>query len=53
MAEYFDAAAAETDDAKGVANWILGDVSAYLNSNNCGIGDFPVSPAHLGQMVAP
>lgn len=52
MAEYFDAAAAETDDAKGVANWILGDVSAYLNSNSCGIGDFPVSPAHLGQMVA-
>ncbi|WP_281518861.1 Asp-tRNA(Asn)/Glu-tRNA(Gln) amidotransferase subunit GatB [Acidaminococcus timonensis] len=52
MAEYFDAAAAETDDAKGVANWILGDVSAYLNSNNCGISDFPVSPAHLGQMVA-
>ena len=52
MAEYFDAAAAETDDAKGVANWILGDVSAYLNINSCGIGDFPVSPAHLGQMVA-
>ena len=52
MAEYFDAAAKETDDAKGVANWILGDVSAYLNSNNCGIGEFPVSPAHLGQMVA-
>lgn len=52
MAEYFDEAVKATDDAKGVSNWMLGDVSAYLNSNSVEIGQFPVSPQHLGEMVA-
>lgn len=51
MAEYFDAAAAVTDDAKGVANWMLGDVSAYMNNAGIEIDKFPVSPAHLGELV--
>jgi len=52
FAEYFDAAAEGVKDAKGVANWMLGDVSAYLNAHNCDITGFPVSPKHLGEMVA-
>ncbi|MDD4084805.1 MAG: Asp-tRNA(Asn)/Glu-tRNA(Gln) amidotransferase subunit GatB [Acidaminococcaceae bacterium] len=51
MAEYFDEAAKHTDDAKGIANWMLGDVSAYLNSENATIEDFPIAPANLGEMV--
>ena len=51
FAAYFDEAAKATEDAKSVANWMLGDVSAYLNANNVTIGDFPVSPTHLGEMV--
>lgn len=51
MANYFDEASKETSDGKGVANWMLGDVSAYLNSNACGIEDFPISASHLGKMV--
>jgi aspartyl-tRNA(Asn)/glutamyl-tRNA(Gln) amidotransferase subunit B len=51
MADYFDAAAAESTDAKGVANWMLGDVSAYLNNENVEIDKFPISPKHLGEMV--
>ncbi len=51
MAEYFDEAAKHTDDAKGIANWMLGDVSAYLNSENVTIEDFPIAPANLGEMV--
>ncbi len=51
MANYFDEASQETSDGKGVANWLLGDVSAYLNSNACGIEAFPVAASHLGQMV--
>ena len=52
LAEYFDAAAACVKDAKAVANWLLGDVSAYMNSHNCDITGFPVSPKHLGEMIA-
>jgi aspartyl-tRNA(Asn)/glutamyl-tRNA(Gln) amidotransferase subunit B len=32
MADYFDAGAKSTKDVKGLANWILGDVSAYMNN---------------------
>lgn len=52
MADYFDAAIKTTDDAKGVANWLLGDVSAYLNNENIEIAQFHVAPAHLGELVA-
>lgn len=51
FAAYFDEAAKSTEDAKSVANWMLGDVSAYLNANSVTIGEFPVSPTHLGEMV--
>jgi Asp-tRNAAsn/Glu-tRNAGln amidotransferase B subunit (PET112 homolog) len=51
MAQYFDDAAKHTDDAKGLANWLLGDVSAYLNNENIEIDKFPVTPAHLGELV--
>jgi aspartyl-tRNA(Asn)/glutamyl-tRNA(Gln) amidotransferase subunit B len=51
MAQYFDDAAKHTDDAKGLANWLLGDVSAYLNNENIEIDNFPVNPAHLGELV--
>lgn len=52
MAEYFDTALETGGDAKGVANWLLGDVSAYLNNEGVEIGSFPVAPAHLGELVA-
>lgn len=51
MADYFDAAVATAKDAKGVANWLLGDVSAFLNSENIGIEDFKVAPEHLAELV--
>ena len=49
FAAYFDEAAKSTEDAKSVANWMLGDVSAYLNANSVTIGEFPVSPTILGK----
>ena len=51
MANYFDEAAKECTDAKGVANWMLGDVSAYLNNEGVEIDKFPINPKHLGEMV--
>ena len=51
MAEYFDKAVANSKDAKLVANWLLGDVSAYLNNENKEIGEFQVTPDNLGQLT--
>ncbi|MBQ0107798.1 MAG: Asp-tRNA(Asn)/Glu-tRNA(Gln) amidotransferase subunit GatB [Phascolarctobacterium sp.] len=51
MAEYFDKAVANSKDAKLVANWLLGDVSAYLNNENKEIGELQVTPDNLGQLT--
>lgn len=51
MAEYFDEAVKTSQDAKGVANWLLGDVSAYLNNAGITISEFKVTPAHLAELV--
>lgn len=51
MADYFDAACANSKDDKGVSNWLLGDVSAYLNAENITIEQFPVKPENLGELV--
>ncbi|MBQ7759626.1 MAG: Asp-tRNA(Asn)/Glu-tRNA(Gln) amidotransferase subunit GatB [Acidaminococcaceae bacterium] len=51
MAEYFDEAVKTTKDAKGIANWLLGDVSAYLNNAGITISEFKITPAHLAELV--
>ncbi len=51
MAEYFDEAVKTAKDAKGVSNWLLGDVSAYLNNEGITISEFKVTPAHLAELV--
>jgi len=38
--------------AKLAANWILGDLMAWLNAKNRSIAQSPVSPEHLGQLLA-
>ena len=51
MANYFDEAMKHTTDAKSVSNWLLGDVSAYLNNNNMEIKDFHVKPKNIAAMI--
>jgi aspartyl-tRNA(Asn)/glutamyl-tRNA(Gln) amidotransferase subunit B len=36
---------------KAVANWMLGPVKSWLNENNLGIKDFPLSPAILASLI--
>ena len=56
MAEYFDAVVAKAEDvardAKGISNWLMGDVSAYLNNNSITISEFQVAPEHVAALVA-
>lgn len=56
MAEFFDKVVAQAEDklrdAKGIANWLMGDISAYLNNNNIAISEFQVSAANIASLVA-
>lgn len=51
-AEYFEAAIAAGAPAKLAANWIMGDIGAYLNSNiQLTIQDLPLKPANLAELI--
>ena len=51
-ADYFDACLAAGADAKQSANWMMGELSAYLNKHNVSISRSPISPAMLAQLIA-
>jgi aspartyl-tRNA(Asn)/glutamyl-tRNA(Gln) amidotransferase subunit B len=50
-ADYFDEAFAFGADAKALANWIMGDLSALLKINGCSFESSPVSPGQLAELV--
>ena len=52
IAEYFEATIAAGAPAKQSANWIMGDISAYLNANpGVAIGDLKIQPSALAELV--
>ncbi len=52
MAEYFEATVAAAASPKQAANWLMGDISAYLNSNNdVSITSLPLTPANLAELT--
>lgn len=51
MADYFDTAAKDCKNMTGIANWLLGDVSAHLNNENIEIKDFIITPENLAELV--
>ena len=51
MTAYFEAAVAAGADAKGLANWITGDIAAHVNANRLSFGDLPFRPEQLAEMV--
>jgi len=51
VAEYFEAAVAANANPKQAANWVMGDIAAYLNANKLGITDIAITPEALGEMV--
>jgi aspartyl-tRNA(Asn)/glutamyl-tRNA(Gln) amidotransferase subunit B len=52
LGDYFEACLAHAPQAKLVANWILGDLMAWLNAEDRSIAQSPVSPEYLGQLLA-
>ena len=51
VAAYFDAVVTACSNAKQSANWVMGDLSAYLNRHELDIEASPVSAAQLGQLI--
>ena len=51
MADYFEAAVASGVDAKLTANWITGDIAAYVNSKRLGYGELALRPEQLSELV--
>ena len=51
MADYYEAVVAAGADAKLSANWITGDIAAYVNSQRLNFSELPFRPEQLSEMV--
>lgn len=51
VADYFEAVAGEAGDPKAASNWVMTEVLAWLNQQQCAISDFPVRPAQLAELI--
>ena len=51
MADYFEAAVSCGVDAKLTANWITGDIAAYVNSRRLSYGELALGPEQLAELV--
>ena len=51
-ADYFEAVAAKSGDAKIVANWVMGELAAALNKDGLAIEDSPVDADALAGLLA-
>ena len=52
MANMFEEASLKTDDAKLIAKWLVGDVSALLNKDNIEIDESNLSAENFGKLIA-
>ncbi len=51
LGDYFERVADLTGDARTSANWVLGDLSAYLNAAGCDVVDSAVGPDGLAELL--
>ncbi|KAJ8763927.1 hypothetical protein K2173_003709 [Erythroxylum novogranatense] len=52
VAEFFDATVAKGADMKLAANWIMGDIAAYINNEKVSINDIKLKPEELAELIA-
>jgi aspartyl-tRNA(Asn)/glutamyl-tRNA(Gln) amidotransferase subunit B len=50
-ADYFEAVAARAGDARLAANWVLGELAAFLNREDLAIADVPLRAETLGDLL--
>ena len=51
-ADYFEASLERHNNAKALANWMLGDLAAAMNRDGASIGDVAVTPEQLALLVS-
>ena len=51
MSDFFDATIANGADAKLASNWLMGEVSAYLNSEKLTLDQVKLTPENLADMI--
>lgn len=51
MADFFEETVAKGTDAKLASNWLMGDVSAYLNANQKELVDIALTPDSLAKLI--
>lgn len=52
IAEYFEAVLAQGASPKQAVNWIMGDISAYLNNKKLSITEIALKPSTLAELIA-
>jgi aspartyl-tRNA(Asn)/glutamyl-tRNA(Gln) amidotransferase subunit B len=52
MAEFFEVGLTYNASPKLLANWLMGEVNAYLKAADKEIGDVPLTPEALAQMIS-
>ena len=52
MADYFDEVVSHKVDAKATANYLMGEMSKHLNSENLSVQNCPVTAEHLAGLLA-
>ncbi|MFC3039757.1 Asp-tRNA(Asn)/Glu-tRNA(Gln) amidotransferase subunit GatB [Virgibacillus xinjiangensis] len=51
MADFFEEAVDQGADKKQVSNWLMGEVSAYMNKHQQDLGDLAITPDGLAKMI--
>jgi aspartyl-tRNA(Asn)/glutamyl-tRNA(Gln) amidotransferase subunit B len=51
MSDFFEATVADGADPKLAANWLMGDVNAYLNAKQIDLPQTALTPKHLATMI--
>jgi aspartyl-tRNA(Asn)/glutamyl-tRNA(Gln) amidotransferase subunit B len=51
IAEYLEAAILAGADIKQAANWVMGDITAYLKNQKVGVKDIALTPTILAELI--
>ena len=52
VAEFFDTTISGGTDIKLAANWIMGDIAAYMKNEKLSINEIKLTPQELGELIA-
>ncbi|MBD2186319.1 Asp-tRNA(Asn)/Glu-tRNA(Gln) amidotransferase subunit GatB [Aerosakkonema funiforme] len=52
VTEYFEATVAAGANSKQAANWVMGDITAYLNNEKLTISQIALKPDTLGELIS-